>query len=294
MKKLYRFLLPLVYIIIFQSEGKTQLTVEIGPDTTYCKDLWAEPISYLGSKLSIENGVGPYQYAWDCFYDVAGIIFTASSFLNDTTLANPYFTGYPIDDDWLFLTLNVKDAEDNLAKDSINVRFSRFSYVMDNWTVYLPKGDSILLSGDPFIGGGIYPLSICWTPEIGLVDPCTISTWCKPDNTTFYYQVATDFVGCISEQELVYEIFVQPVGTESALVDGPNNGYIRKIGDQIKFSNPLNIEAYFTIYSLNGQIINKGKTSQDYFLLPKFLVHGSIFIISVRIDKDFQTIKINY
>ena len=63
---------------LFFLKSHAQISVNIGPDTTFCKDLWDQPISYLGSNLIIENGVEPFIYIWDCTYLISTLTLRAS------------------------------------------------------------------------------------------------------------------------------------------------------------------------------------------------------------------------
>ena len=112
-----------------------------GNDTTFCAGLQSNTIS-MGNHLKIGNGIPPYTFRWECRDKVSPtLIFTASDFLNDTAPANsPYFTGWPITQEWLKFIIHITDSEGKCAKDSINVRFSSFAYLTGYMVKEVEKG----------------------------------------------------------------------------------------------------------------------------------------------------------
>jgi hypothetical protein len=189
------------------------LTVDAGKDTTFCTGQNINTM-ILGTTAKIMNGKSPFKFAWECTYRLTDkLIFTASDFLNDTTLQSPTFKDITVDQDWLKFTLTVTDSENNIARDSLFVRFSSFSYLTGGgqpW-FYVEKGDSILLTfPNSGIGGGIEPLTHYWQPKTYLSDPGSIITWCKPDSSIQYEAFAIDSCGCVSAIPTVYDIRVLP------------------------------------------------------------------------------------
>ncbi len=194
------------------SDGKC-LTVDAGKDTTFCTGQNFNTM-ILGTTAKIMNGKPPFKFAWECTYRLTDkLIFTASDFLNDTTLQSPTFKDITLDQDWLKFTLTVTDSENNIARDSLFVRFSSFSYLTGGgqpW-FYIEKGDSILLTfPNSGIGGGIEPLTHYWQPKTYLSDPGSVITWCKPDSSIQYEAFAIDSCGCVSAIPTVYDIRVLP------------------------------------------------------------------------------------
>lgn len=189
------------------------LIVDAGKDTTYCSDQNFKSL-ILGTTSKITNGKPPYKFAWECDYRLSDkLIFSASDFLNDTSLQSPVFKDIPVDQDWLKFTLAVTDSENNYSKDSLFVRFSNFAYLTGGGQprFYIEKGDSILLRfPNAGIGGGIEPLTYYWRPKTYLADPDSLVTWCKPDSSIQYEAYAIDSCGCVSYIETVYDIRVLP------------------------------------------------------------------------------------
>jgi hypothetical protein len=188
-----------------------QLKVDAGNDTTFCSGFGQTDTLFLGSGLKIENGAPPYSYRWETKLELTpNLIFTASDFLNDTTSANPYFK------DWLALpnrirfTVQVTDAENNTAKDSITVGFSGCGCPTGYQVIHLNKGDSVWLdAGIP--SDNIE--KIYWEPAYGLSNPDSSATWCKPDSTMNYSIVSVDTFGCICSCH-AYEIRVNDTNSQ--------------------------------------------------------------------------------
>lgn len=202
-----------ILFLMISMGSSAQFSIDAGKDTTYCSEQNFNS-QILGAASKITNGKPPYKFAWECVYRLTDkLIFSASSLLNDTTLQTPTFKNIPVDQVWLKFTLTVTDSENNVARDSLSVRFSRFAYLTGGgqpW-FYVEKGDSILLSfPNSGIGGGIEPLTYYWQPKTYLSDPDSLVTWCKPDSSIQYEEFAIDSCGCVSFIETVYDIRVLP------------------------------------------------------------------------------------
>ena len=180
------------------------MKVDAGNDTTYCAGFWPDTM-YLGENLIIENGTVPFSYRWECRFELTpALIISASDFLNDTTSANPYFTDWLTLPDRIRFTVQVTDAENNTAKDSITVGFSGCACYTGYQVIHLNKGDSVWLdAGIP--SGNIE--KIYWEPAYGLSNPDSSATWCKPDSTMNYSIVSVDRFGCVCSCH-AYEIRV--------------------------------------------------------------------------------------
>jgi hypothetical protein len=99
----------------------SQLNVDLGADTIYCKGLYKyQPdTSYIGSNVQVDGGVPPYKYSWICDYWAGSILLHARHFLNDTTAINPYFHDLPLDQDSMLFALIIEDSIGQRASDSI-------------------------------------------------------------------------------------------------------------------------------------------------------------------------------
>ncbi len=206
----------MIFGILFNSiVANGQFTVDLGNDTSICVGLYGitSDSVFIGTGLNITNGTPPYTYSWSCNYLFAGVIpLSAGNFLNDTTLSNPQFIDYIDTPDYLTFFLKVTDNLGNICTDSIIIRFSSFNYSLIEYQPNINQGDSFQFYGTPFIGNGIPPLSFLWTPPVGLDNSTSLSAWASPDTTTFYSLTATDSMGCVSDTNVYYKVFVTPTG----------------------------------------------------------------------------------
>ena len=256
--------------------------VDCGNDIVFCTPLNIDTSYHLGSGVKLSHGNAPYTYKWSCkIYQVGSSNLTASTFLNDTTLLNPYFKDLPLDDDRLIFYLTVKDNNDNVAIDTINIRFSRFTYSLGYTGLILNIGDSIRFV-DILVGGGIKPLKYNWTPSIGLSDSTETYPWCKPLISTDYYIKAIDSVGCKSEFNLVYRITVIPALIR-AMELNRNSIISYQVGSKIIFENSQNFSAVITLYTVDGKIVSQSKTYDSYFDFGDKILQGTIYCYIIRI-----------
>lgn len=268
--------------------AKAQLYVDAGPDTTYCYQIYPEVDMYLGEQVVIENAVEPITVAWECELDI-GIskIFTASELLDDTTNLVALFTSYPTNMEYLKFILYVTDSEGNQAKDSINVRFSVFGYDLKEYHVYLNRGDAFWFDGAAYVGGGVQPLNIVWTPAYGLSDSTVLDAIASPDTSVSYYQVATDAAGCVSEPHLVYIIEVLPNGIKL----NNSEDLLSQAGDKIISELNTEGEKEIKVYTVSGQqILTDSFTGGSYNLGAKLLKKG-IYLCVIHINNEYYSMK---
>jgi len=265
-----------------------EFKVDCGNDTIFCR--YNDTI-HLGTQVKLINGEAPYTYCWSCRYVIdKTLIVTAKTFLNDTTLLNPYFKSFPIGSDKLILTLCVKDSTGKLALDSITVRFSQFKFSLGYIVVNLTAGDSIQF-GDYLIGGGIPPLKYYWTPSEGLSDTANNNTWCKPLKSTDYYQYAIDSAGCISGPNLAYEIRITPNFIKSININQGNKLHSHQVGTKIYFENSLGIPIYITLYSLDGKVIFESKINCSFFDVGQLNLQNSMYYYVIKVNDTYETGK---
>lgn len=282
--------IPLLFfafcIVGLDSFGQTIL--DAGPDTTFCKGLFNTDTLTLGTSVKIQGAQGPVIYAWECEYILSPTLaFTASDFLDDTTKLTPYFIDYLTWPDWISFVLNVEDSIGNQATDSLKVRFSSFGYANGTIQLSINHGDSVLLS-DALIGGGIKPLSFKWIPEKWLTDPDTLITWCKPDSSISYSQIATDSIGCISERHHAYIITVEPVGI---FLSEQIPSKILQSGTMIKFINIKDEPIMLSIYSLNGILLAEKNILNDQVDLADLTDNTGLLIAYITIGDSEYNIK---
>ena len=268
-----------------------QLKVNIVPkDTTYCIGQFLTPFS-LGSKLQIENGQGPYQISWECYIPITErIIVTASRLFVDTTVIDPVFKDV-LYSNWYTIKVTVKDHLNNVASDSLRIRFSGFIYTLGYEEINLALGDSIY-SYSASIAGGIEPLRYEYFPKNGLSDPYSKDTWIKPETSTIYNQQATDSCGCVSELNTVVDINV--LVTESLSIEGKKGFDMRISNNNLLFENFNNEETLVFIYTLKGDLAYSCSTKSNGVDVSMLKKASSVYLIKlIRADKmDIKKIKI--
>lgn len=235
--------------IVVSSNCLAQLSADAGSDTAFCNSNWEE--ASIGGSPTALGGTKPYIYAWSAEYEYGGRTYTASFMLEDTTVANPVFTGPFIDSATFYLS--VTDAEQAIAIDTVNVRFSNFIICTGDCYHVIGMGDSAKLGH--CISGGIPPYHYSWTPEESLSDPISEAPWAKPISNTDYELVYTDSIGC--QALWTCKVIVSPSGFKLD-VSGNNNlrVYPNPIIDQsvIEWSNSVQPEL-LKVYDQTGKII---------------------------------------
>lgn len=286
--KIYnKFLFSACIIFITSQSGFSQLTVDVGKDTVYCTNPYTDKL-ILGDNVKIGNGIEPYTIAWECNVNTFIGRKTASDLLNDSTLVSPFFKNGV----WLYVEkvdfiLKVVDHEGNVAKDTINVVFSKCGCTSGYTVIELIKGDSVWINaGTP--GGRI--AAFYWEPSEGLTNPDSAATWCKPDKTTSYNIVSVDTFGCHCSCQAL-EVRVAVTGSISLELN-PNLN-LKQVGKSIRFDNYLNDEAHISLYSLNGNLLYKTSIESNMLDLSHIIPPGKgIYIVKVSIGNYIATCKL--
>lgn len=267
------------------------IKVNCGKDTIFCRSIYLDTTIRLGTQVKIINGEAPFTYKWSCRYVIDNsIIFTARSFLNDTTLLNPYFKSFPLGRDRLLFNLTVEDIKGKQASDSIIVQFSQFGYSLGYFSFQLNAGDSIQF-GDLLVGGGIKPLKFYWTPSAGLSDSAINYPWCKPLKSNDYYQLAIDSVGCKSELTKVYSIKVIPTLIKTILDNSGTEFRSCQVGSKIVFDNSLNLTVTVTLYTLDGKRVLQSETKGSSFDLGQFTLQSKMYLYKLDSKDKSETGK---
>jgi hypothetical protein len=268
--------------------------VKIGNDTTFCAGNIETGIQ-LAPYLSVNGGIAPYKYCWSKsipYEYLPDRFYYAGSCLNDTTLANPLFINQYVSEPntWSEFVLTIEDSEGNIAKDSINVRFSEyFAYTtLTESPIYVKEGDSLLLDIRNENWGGILPYTnYAWNPQDGLSNPNSPQTWCKPEKETCYSCVLTDSVGCAGYAGSAYWIIVSPSSSISSVAKKSN---IYQWKGNIHFDNAENKEAILSFYDSSGKLIYETATRSDNYR-PSFNTNRGYLFCTIKIDNKQQTIK---
>jgi len=233
-----------------------KLKVKIGNDTTFCASSLTE--SKLGTNMIIEGGAPPYTYRWTTKINIwDDKYFYADTFLGDPTLKAPTFKSTWLDQRWEPFVLEVTDANNEVARDTINVRFSQFAICLGYMILDLNIGDEIeLLGGNGCIGGGILPYrSYSWSPADDLLTPDSMNTICRVTKSTSYTLTIEDSVGC-KASNMPYVVFVKPTSITPSLSSNKNNIYYDATNQVIVIDETLqNQSLTFELIDLQGNTI---------------------------------------
>ncbi len=292
MNRLLLIIVILFPIIPVKAQNNT-FTVDCGRDTTFCVGTYrCGTCYYIGSRIKLTNGVPPYQYIWDCKPRkvTSKLTFTASDYLNDTTVINPYLKDFGVQNKpWRFY-LKVRDSNNNVSIDSVDIQCSTFIFSTYEINLTLNDGDSIQFHNDVFVGGGIPPVKYYWTPGIGLDDSTRIDAWCKPQKTTSYRQYIIDCAGCKSDPNLGINVKVIPTSVENKINDN-RKLCLYQIGRKLFFDNPQRRVVTISFYAIDGKLLLTAQLQDSFYSIPRFN-GGGVIICIVEIDKRKETIKI--
>ena len=175
-----------------------QCILDAGPNVTVCNTFAAPGSANIGNGIQITNGVAPYTYVWETYYEYTigstTLKYYASDFLNDTSIANPLVSSY---DDSITFKLTVTDSLGQSCTDSLVVYFSNYGSHLGSWGAIINRGDSVFVNLGPNVMGGYGALTYLWQPNHGLTDSTsTFLGWVKPEVSTNYYCTVTDTSGC--------------------------------------------------------------------------------------------------
>lgn len=194
----------LIILLAFSisSYSFSQLVVDAGQNVHLCGP---NGTAVLGGNPTASGGVPPYTYSW--FIDsiqvapFSSIYYKTHHFLTDISSANPTVVSIQPQNDLNtgYFKLTVTDALGEVAVDSVQVTesdFGNFIVITPDVISVLP-GDSIFITGDPSVVGGIGPLSYVWYPSEGLsVDTLPTNFWITPMSNEPYGVQVTDSMGC--------------------------------------------------------------------------------------------------
>lgn len=191
-----------------------QCELQLGTDKTFCENEFK-----IGNTLLLDqnpiiiDGIPPYAFKWTADYWAYGIFHHSASFyLNDTTLANPFLIQPAENNEWITFSLELFDSAGNTCSDSIKIRFSTFAWIPTNGFITINQGDTVQFPGFSFVDGGVPPLEFNFIPTEGLSNPNDLSSFAFPDTSTVYSMFAIDSTGCVSDTFPIYYITVLTTG----------------------------------------------------------------------------------
>jgi hypothetical protein len=276
MKHIFTFL----FLSVISFSSLAQLTVDAGPVRAFCEDDLKNQLNLLAEDPIVSGGTAPYTYSWSTTISLSPtLVFHASSFLSDTTLANPILKeSYG---NSLSFELKITDSEGNTATDSLIVKFSSFMILTVEVRDHISLGDTLTLRD--VISGGIPPLKFAWSPNYNIADTTVRHPKASPRVDTNYGLVITDSVGC--KVYGTHRVFV----TTNSTTNPSNSEFLSKVvpnpvSDQsiIHFSNATNSEVLIRVIDAMGNLVlEESVIGEQYSLVSKIRHKGSyIYTIS--------------
>jgi hypothetical protein len=274
-------------IILFSFPSNSQCLLNLGPDQVVCNYLQGLEVRNVSSQVTITNGTAPYTYRWSTekSYTIGGntYTFTASDFLDDSTLMNPNFIS--TNGDPVHFKLTVIDSQNRVCSDSLTVVSSNFVTHLGQKNLYITQGDSVLLDG-PNIQTSIPIAKYEWVPARGVVHPDSIFSYAKPDSSVDYSITITDTAGCSANGGIFLFVTVYPVS-------------VNELFDQkVKISthpNPFQSVAHFTLegieegtisvhfYDTKGQLVFIKRSNHNKFEIQKSdLGNSGVYFYQIR------------
>ncbi len=235
----------------------------------------------LGGQPVVMSGVAPYTFTWSCSYNTPSSSYTASDFLDDTTIANP--TILSPSDSTLTFHLLVEDGAGSICRDSVTILFSIWGANLMTKYAGIDPGDSVRLYTSLF--GGIPPISYKWTPTTGLSDPNDLNTWAKPDTNTLYTLTATDSVGCQDYDG--FFVFIVRAGTSD---EGGQGITLKLYPNPMLDQSTLNIEdfsqehVHLEIYDVSGRLIRTQVLYESNVILQRSDIGTGLFFLKITKD----------
>ena len=245
--------LSIFLLILTFCQSYAQLQIDAGEDLIICLEEIYPDLPTLGGNPTAIGGEDPYIYIWETQYESLISTYWASSFLDDTTAANP--TLVSIVHDSLIFKLTVIDNNGNQAEDSVRLRFSNFYYIDMECISYINKGDTANLFADA--SSDIVPLTYIWSPNYNISDTTVSSPKAWPD-TNFTYTVSViDAYGCVASPSECH-IYVNPLALDPIINTGLESSVFPNPIDEsslLSFENPSDKEIDLKIFDVNGKMI---------------------------------------
>lgn len=292
MKKL-AFTLTMILLAMIYS-AFSQVISDAGSDRVVCAGIHPMDTITIGGSPAAMGGKPPYTYTWETDYiwnigDFASQNFTASDFLNDTTIANPKII-HAIGDT-IHFRLTVTDSENNIAIDTTTVYYAYFGSHLGYAEYTIDQGDSVFLQGWQNVFGGFPPYEYIWRPNHGLSDSTSLAFWAKPDHSVAYYMTLKDSAGCVVTGAPVYYVNVQPLNVgEFENQNSMAAIYPNPVSDHLNVSIDQRVQGEFTLrlFFSNGKLIEEKRFQENEFTIDLLSYPPGIYVYEIIDNKGFS------
>ena len=257
-----------------------QCIADAGENIVVCSDWNGIDTVEIGGNPTAYGGTPPYTYIWETSWTIGSWTYTASDFLNDTTLANPSVINAGEN---LTFYVSVIDSESNICLDSMHVDFSNYGTHLGYLTYEIQTGDSIFLSGMENVLGGIPPLQYLWKPNHGLLDSTSLNFWAKPEYFVAYYLTVTDSSGCSAIGAPVYHVNVIPLSTNSNYNNVKINVFPNPSLDFLTFhiENVNERNRIYKIFNNLGQLIIEKESMNKEMTIKTLTLNKGIYFFNI-------------
>lgn len=267
-----------------------QVVANAGPDYHSCPDDPNVDFISIGGSPTAQYGTPPYTYEWSMEDIIAGggcsyIIIQTADVLEDIHSSNPRITDRFAADRIEFY-LKVTDALGNISFDTCIVSFSNFIYNQSYYSFHINLGDSVLLNQPINVTGGVPPMSYHWQPEAGLsATQFETAFWAKPSQTTFYYVMITDAMGCEATGSPYYNVIVNATGINETEGETNIKIYPNPVSHFLNIKNETGAPILkVTIFDLQGRFVQQLGPNISNIDLQN--LNPGLYIIKIQTNKS--------
>ncbi len=271
----------LIGLILLSNFVVAQLKVDVGEDRHVCVDenIYSDSIM-LGGDPTASEGFGPYTYSWELIYpNSSNSSIYASTYLNDTTLANPMLVIF--ESDSLAFELTVTDNDLNQVSSTLQLSFSVFSVYTIGYWPSTDQTEAIQLHN--YIAGGYGDVNCFWRPSTFLNDSTLCSPICTPDTSILYHVYQVDSRGC---QSFDYDVFLMVNPTNilqseehkciTEVKPNPINNY-----SVIALENDNCEQKIIRIFNSTGLIVLEEKFSAKEYSINPITFDSGVYLFSI-------------
>jgi hypothetical protein len=282
MKYCYYLSLFALLLLLSNVKSNAQCFADAGPDTAICTNPF--DTLRLGGQPTATGGAPPYSYVWQASYSVGSATWTASDFLNDTTLANPEII-YPGPDEITF-NLTVTDSLGNTCTDSVHIQFSWFGFTLEDKRRVIHQGDSVGLY--PGVFGNIAPFTYQWSPNYNLSNPNSAFPIAWPDTSTSYVVTITDSAGCTVVDPDAFDVIVIPLSLDESsmrpeirVFPNPTSTFVH-----IEYAGPQSGRIEVHISDIYGRLVLQTMVTEELTAIDVRNLAAGVYFYQLRNNRS--------